>query len=89
MAAVQVLFTPGCAGCDAAKAVVARVLEDYPGLDWEEVDLAERPELAARYSLLSVPAVVVGGELAFTGVPKEEALRARVEALSRRGEGDG
>lgn len=81
MATVQILSTPGCAGCAQTKALITRVLQEFPELDWEEVDLTEFPELAARYGILSVPAVVIGGRLEFTGVPKEAALREKVKAL--------
>lgn len=78
---VQVLSTPGCVGCERVKDLITRVLSDFGGLEWEEIDLTEHPELAAEYGLMSVPAVVIGGRLAFTGVPKEAALRERIEAF--------
>ena len=81
---VQVLSTPGCAGCAQTKHLLAKVLAEFPGLDWEEVDLVEHPELAERYRIMSVPAVVIDGELAFTSVPKEDALRERIERLKGR-----
>lgn len=64
--------------------LITRVLQEFPELDWEEVDLTEFPELAARFGILSVPAVVIGGKLVFTGVPKEAALREKVKALIER-----
>lgn len=82
MARVQVLSTPGCAGCTQAKRLIAEVLSEFPGLDWEEIDLTERPEVAAEHGLMSVPAVVIDGRLAFAGVPKEAALREKLEALA-------
>jgi len=78
VAKVKVLSTPGCAGCDAAKPVIARVLREFPDVDWEEIDLAEFPDLAARYGIMSAPAIVIGDRLAFTGVPKEDHLRRKV-----------
>lgn len=81
MAAVQVLSTPGCAGCEELKAKLRRVLAEFPALDWEEVDLIERPELAERYRILSVPAVVIDGELVFRSVPKEDALIDALQAF--------
>lgn len=82
MARIRVLSTPGCAGCAQAKRLVAQVLSEFPALDWEEVDLTEQPELAAEYGIMSVPAVVIDGRLAFTGVPKEGALREKLKALA-------
>ena len=81
MAKVKVLSTPGCAGCDAAKPVIARVLREFPGVDWEEIDLTEFPELAEHYGIMSVPAIVIGDRLVFTGVPKEDDLRRKVRSF--------
>lgn len=78
---VQVLSTPGCAGCARAKELVAEVLAALPGLDWQEIDLTEHPEVAARYGVMSVPAVVIDGRLEFTSVPKRDELRRRLIAL--------
>lgn len=81
---VQVLSTPGCVGCEPTKSTVARVLEDYPGLTWEEIDVTEHPEVAVHYRMMSAPAVVIGDELAFTTVPKEAALRTKLTEYTER-----
>ncbi len=81
MAEVQVLSTPGCAGCDTVKRLVAEVLSAYPDLEWEEVDLVERPEVATRFGIMSVPVVVIGGRLEFTGVPPKAKLRKKIETF--------
>lgn len=81
MARVLVLSTPGCAGCARAKELVAEVLSAFPGLDWEEVDLTEQPEVAARYGVMSVPAVVIDGRLEFAKLPTGDELRRRLETL--------
>lgn len=81
MARVQVLSTPGCAGCEALKRMLGKVLAEFPALDWEEVDLIEHPEVAERYRILSVPAVVVDDRLEFPSIPKEGALRKRLTAI--------
>lgn len=51
----------GCHLCDAARPVVAEVV-DGAGSTWTEVDVDTDPELAARYGEL-VPAVTVDGVL--------------------------
>ncbi len=62
-------------------ALITRVLQDYPKFDCEDVDLTEYPELAARYRIMSVPAVVIDGRLQFTRVPKERDLREKIQAM--------
>lgn len=81
---VQVLSTPGCVGCGPTKDTVARVLEDYPALTWEEIDVTEYPEVAMQYRIMSAPAVVIGNEIAFTSVPKEAALRTKLTEYTER-----
>jgi thioredoxin 1 len=82
MARVHVFSTPGCAGCTRTKQLVVDVLAEYLDLDWEEIDLTEQPELAARYGIMSVPAIVIDGTLAFTAVPKPDALRTAIAAAT-------
>lgn len=84
MARVQVLSTPGCAGCAQTRALIMRALGSFPDLDWEEIDLTECPELASHYGIMSVPAVVIDGKLEFTGVPKERALKDRLQSATEK-----
>ncbi len=77
---IQVLSTPGCVGCDDVKRAVTAALADHPALTWEEIDLVEHPEVAGRYGIMTVPAVVIGGELVFTGVPRRGKLEAALAA---------
>lgn len=47
------------------------------------MDLAGHPEVAARYGVLTTPAVVVAGELVFVGRPRRDGLLARIRAAGR------
>lgn len=44
----------------------------------DEIDVAANPAIAVKYRVMSTPAVAINGTLAFTGVPSEEALLARL-----------
>lgn len=56
----------------------------HPEIELREVDLVAHPEVAVQYGVMSTPAIVINGELAWEGVPSAAALRERVEAyLSR------
>lgn len=68
--------------------MVAKLVEDakveIPGLHLEEVDITEHPDVAVKYRVMSTPAIAINGRLEFLGVPKEEALRAKLrEARGR------
>jgi predicted thioredoxin/glutaredoxin len=47
----------------------------------QELDLLEQPELAAEYGIWSTPALMINGELAFTGTVKESDLREKLSAV--------
>ena len=44
------------------------------------MDIAEHPEVAVRYRVMSTPAIAINGKLEFLGVPGEGALLARLRA---------
>jgi hypothetical protein len=44
------------------------------------------PDVAVKYRVMATPAIAIDGQLAFTGVPREEALRVRLEAAARGGQ---
>lgn len=48
----------------------------------DEVDVTERPEVAVRYGVMATPAIAINGRLEFRGVPREDALRARLRAVA-------
>ncbi len=66
--------------------LLERARDRVPNMELREVNLADRPELALRYGVLSTPALVIDGRLEFTGVPKQRKLLRRLEALAGRGE---
>lgn len=84
---VELLSAPGCASRRAAKALVAKLIEqakaEIADLHLEEVDITERPEVAVKYRMMSVPAIAINGVLAFTGTPKEADLRQRFLEAAR------
>jgi hypothetical protein len=50
-------------------------------LELAEVDITQRPEVAVTYGVMSTPAIAINGRLEFVGVPREDALLARLRAL--------
>jgi len=82
---IQILTAPGCTTCDQAKALVQKFVEqearDFTGLSYRTIDVVESPEIGAQYGVLSIPAIVINDTLAFRGVPKEKALRKKLESF--------
>jgi len=82
---IIILTAPGCTTCDQAKGVVQKVVEqagkEYSGLSYRTVDVVASPEIGARYGVLSTPSIIINDELVFRGVPKEEALRKKLQSI--------
>lgn len=49
----------------------------------EEVDVAANPAVAVKYRVMATPAIAINGTLQFTGVPREDALLARLREAAR------
>lgn len=59
---------------------IAHVRQAHPEIELREVDLAQHPEVAVKYGVMSTPAIAIDGELVWEGVPSAQALRERIEA---------
>lgn len=53
-----------------------------PDVVFQEVNVAEQPAIGIKYGVTSTPAIAIDGKLEFTGVPREEALLARLRAAA-------
>jgi len=56
--------------------------DEFPDLQVEEIDIVERPEVAVKYAVMATPAIAINGRLEFSGIPREDALRARLRAAA-------
>jgi thiol-disulfide isomerase/thioredoxin len=78
-----------CAPCRATRRVLERVVATDAGLAHVEVDVADRPDLAARFAVTRTPTVVLLDPsgvpaLQVTGVPTLARARAAAAALRTR-----
>ncbi|MBO0979540.1 thioredoxin family protein [Microbacterium sp. SD291] len=78
--------TEMCARCPQVRRMLNDYASDHDGLAHVEVDLTHRPELSARYRVLSTPTTfVVDGSGAvrarFHGVPHRHALTEALAAV--------
>lgn len=74
MVSVQILTTPSCSGC----ATVEKML-DKMGVEYELIDVTEKPEILQKYFIMTAPGVVINDKLEFVGVPKEQELAEKVK----------
>jgi thioredoxin-like negative regulator of GroEL len=78
--------TPDCGPCRRARPVLERLARDA-GVEYVDVDLEERPDLASRYRIRAVPFVLVTGRDGvvfgrWTGVPPDDEVR-RLATMAR------
>jgi hypothetical protein len=83
---VEVFYTPGCAACvaqhDELRAAARKAIRD---LDWRELNILDHVDQAVELGVLTLPSVVIDGELVFTSMPTVAQLRkALIERSSGR-----
>ena len=83
MIEVEILSTPGCRSCQAAKNAVEDLIEKqkehFPDLTWKDVDLTEHEDYILKYNVMSTPVVVINGKKEIDGTIKETELVAALE----------
>ncbi len=82
MVEVNILKTHSCVYCPKATEIVRRIALSLPDVVITETFLDTDPdgqEIAERYNIMSVPAILINGNVAFVGVPNENALRRAIE----------
>lgn len=79
---VELFHAPGCSRCAAAREdLKAAARTAVTELEWREINVLDEMDYAVDHGVLSLPAIVVDGELVFSSLPTPQQLRA---ALSRR-----
>jgi glutaredoxin len=76
---VEVFIAPeGCPSCGKAQQLITRIAGDYAGVEVREIHIADAPDRVVEYGVFSTPFVVIDGQVAFVGVPREPDLRRRL-----------
>lgn len=78
---VEVFSSPGCSKCGQAKEVLRRLAEQIGGgrIEWREVNVLQELDYAVNLGVLSTPAIVIDGQLTFTGLPSVRKLRSELD----------
>ena len=76
---IEIFVAPdGCPSCGKAQRLVHDVVQDYSGIEVREIHILDAVERVVAYGVFTTPFIVMDGELAFVGVPRESDLRSRV-----------
>ncbi len=79
---IELFYSPGCTQCAAAREGLKVVAErTVTGIEWHELNVLKDLDHAVELGVLTLPAVVVDGELLFSSLPTPHQLR---DALIRR-----
>jgi len=78
---VQIVSAPGCSKCAGAQEVIKSYAKDMKNVSVKEVNIAENPELAVKHGIMSTPAVIVNGKLAFSSAPKLEEFKKYINKI--------
>lgn len=83
---VELFYSPGCSECAAAQARLRVTAEEtVRDIDWREVSAVEELDHAVELGVLTLPSIVIDGQLVFTSMPSVQQLRAAL--LERVGRG--
>ena len=77
--ALTIYSRPGCHLCDDMKALVARVIREFPAATIDEIDISTDAALEARYGL-EIPVLEVDGRKVAKYRISEENLRKALTA---------
>ena len=79
---VEIFYTPGCSACVTAHDKLRVTAQDaVKDLVWREVNVLDDLDYAVELGVMTLPSIVVDGELVFTSLPTATQLR---KALIRR-----
>lgn len=79
---IELFHAPGCSRCAIAReGLKATAIAAVPGVEWREVNVLDEMDYAVERGVLSLPAIVIDGDLIFARLPTPRQLRA---ALLRR-----
>lgn len=83
---VQLVTAPGCSKCEQVKATITDALGQLQGeypIDLQELNLPDHPELTDQHEIWATPALIINGELVFSGRVNEQELRDKLAAAGR------
>ncbi len=73
---VEMFYTPGCAECiavhDKLRTAAHAAVQD---LEWRDVNVVDDLDHAVELGVITLPSIVIDGELVFTSLPTVAQLR--------------
>jgi hypothetical protein len=81
---VEIFYMPGCSACEARhdelRAAAQAAVAD---LEWCDVNVLDNVDHAVDLGVLTLPSIVIDGQIAFTSMPTVAQLRKALIERSR------
>ncbi|MCD7782031.1 MAG: thioredoxin family protein [Methanosphaera sp.] len=72
---LEVFTSQNCPYCPKAMEIAQEAVEELGDqIEYEHLDVNENMDKVREYELLSVPSIVIDGEVAYVGVPEKDEL---------------
>ncbi len=75
---IEVVNSPGCAKCMAARDVIKKFIKGREGVELRELDVLEHPERIVELGVMMTPAIAINGKLVFSKIPRPEELERAI-----------
>ena len=79
-------YADWCGPCKTQDPILDELAEDYPGVEFEKVNVDEEQDVANEYQVRSLPTVIVETEDGvverFIGVTQREDIEAAIESAT-------
>ena len=82
---IEVFSAPGCNKCGKTFQLVEKVLNKFDesvsaSIDYRLVNIVDELDYAVALGIVATPGIAINGQLVFTGMPSETALREAVRS---------
>jgi len=68
-------YSPGCAACEDRQSELRAAAQDaVKGLEWRDVNVLDNLDAAVELGVITLPAIVINGEVVFTSLPSRTQL---------------
>lgn len=72
---VEMFYSPGCAACEDRQAELRAAARDkVSNLEWHDVNVLENMDAAVALGVITLPSIVIDGEVVFTSLPSRAQL---------------
>ena len=81
---VELFYSPGCSACGDRQAELRTVAQEaIKDVEWREVNILDNVDHAVELGVVTLPSIVIDGEVVFASMPTVVQLRKALIARNR------